>query len=176
MPFVGGPPRRVPQSSESDFLFRSDVLKLPIIEAIVVCVSIVVADSGVASAATARSMLAELAGLEKEVRSISEMGPDGKERYTKKVSDLRSRLFRVKDMTSEQSRDASRRLAAISSEIRRKTIDTGRSESSTRSSSGSSRSSSKFSSSNSRSRSSSRIRSSSQSSSSRSASAYFRGV
>lgn len=143
-------------------------MKCQILPVIVACIALVVADPGVAGAGTARSLLAELAGLEKEVHSISQMGPDGKGRYTKIVSDLRSRLFRAEDATSEQRQDASRRLSAVSSEIRRKTIDTGRSPSSTRSSSGSSRSSSTFSSSRSRSRSTSRSRSSSRNSSSRS--------
>lgn len=131
-------------------------MKSQILSAFVVCVILFLADSGIAGAATARSVLAELAGLEKDVHSISQMGSDGKDRYTKKISDLRSRLVRAGDTTSEQRHDASRRLAAISSEVRRKTIDTGRSASGARSTVGSSRSSTKFPLSSSRTRSTSR--------------------
>ena len=86
---------------------------------------IAVLSSGVATAATARSMLAELSALEKEVNSVSAMGPTGAESYSRKVSDFRSRFLKVSDATSEQRRDVSKRLAAVSSEIRSRTTQTG---------------------------------------------------
>ena len=88
-------------------------------------IMIAVLSSDVATAATARSMLAELSALEKEVNSVSAMGPTGAESYSRKVSDFRSRFLKTSDATAEQRRDVSKRLAAVSSEIRSRTTQTG---------------------------------------------------
>ena len=90
-----------------------------------VCFSAAVLNSDAATAATARSMIAELTALEKEVKSVSAMGPTGADRYSKKVSDFRSRFLKASDATSEQRSDVFRRLSAISSDIRSKTTQTG---------------------------------------------------
>lgn len=129
----------------------------------------------IATAATARSMIAELAALEKEVKSVSAMGPTGADRYSKRVSDFRSRFLKVSDATSQQRSDVFKRLSAISSEIRSKTTQTGGKAAPPRSAPRSS-SSSKFSSTRSRlSSSRSRLSSSSRSrlSSSRSSAGKF---
>ena len=129
----------------------------------------------IATAATARSMIAELAALEKEVKSVSAMGPTGADRYSKRVSDFRSRFLKVSDATSQQRSDVFKRLSAISSEIRSKTTQTGGKAAPLRSAPRSS-SSSKFSSTRSRlSSSRSRLSSSSRSrlSSSRSSAGKF---
>ncbi len=78
-----------------------------------------------ATAATARSMIAELTALEKEVSSVSAMGPTGADRYSRKVTDFRSRFLKVSDATSQQRSNVFRRLSAISSDIRSKTTQTG---------------------------------------------------
>lgn len=87
--------------------------------------TISVLSSNVATAATASSMLAELSALEKEVNSVSAMGPTGADSYARKVSDFRSRFLKAGDATTEQRRDVSKRLATISSEIRSRTTQTG---------------------------------------------------
>jgi hypothetical protein len=134
------------------------------------CVTFGVLHISTTEASSARSMLAEVAALEKEVQFATQMGADGKDRYTKKISDLRSRFLRAEDATSEQRGDFYRRLSAISSAVREKTVQTGKSTSQTRLSTGSSRSSTKYSSSRSRSSSSSsRSRSSGREPSSRGA-------
>lgn len=76
-------------------------------------------------AATTRHLLAELASLESEVHSVSELGTTGAERYSRKISDLRTRIFKSADATSEQKRDTSRRLSKLSSLIRQKTTQAG---------------------------------------------------
>lgn len=83
------------------------------------------------SLAGARSLLTELASLEREVKSVSQMGPDGQAKYNQKLSDLRVRFLRSDDATSDQRRDFLKRASAISSDISRKTIKTGRSATST---------------------------------------------
>lgn len=143
--------------------------------ALAVCFSAAVLNSEPVSAATARSMIAELAALEKEVKSVSAMGPTGADRYSKKVSDFRSRFLKASDVTSEQRSDVFKRLSKISSDIRSKTTQTGGKAAPPRSTTRSS-SSSKLSSSRSRlSSSRSRLSSSSRSrlSSSRSSSSGF---
>jgi len=79
----------------------------------------------IATAATARSMIAELTALEKEVKSVSAMGPTGADRYSRKVTDFRSRFLKVSDATSQQRSEVFKRLSAISSQIRSKTTQTG---------------------------------------------------
>lgn len=120
-------------------------------------------------------MLAELTALEKEVKSVSAMGPTGADRYSKKVSDFRSRFLKVSDATSQQRSDVFKRLSKISSDIRGKTTQTGGKvappSSATRSSSSSKLSSSRTRLSSSRSRLSSSSRS--RLSSSRSSSSGF---
>lgn len=78
-----------------------------------------------AVAATTRHLLAELASLESEVHSVSELGATGAERYSRKISDLRTRISQSADATSDQKRDASRRLSKLSSLIRQKTTQAG---------------------------------------------------
>ncbi|MFT5325832.1 MAG: hypothetical protein ACI8P0_003705 [Planctomycetaceae bacterium] len=133
-------------------------------------VAIAVLSSGVATAASARSMLAELSALEKEVKSVSAMGPTGADRYSRKVSDFRSRFLKISDSTTEQRRDVSKRLSAVSSEIRKNTTQTGGAPAKPRSTTRSRSSSSKLSSSRSR---LSTVRP--RSSSSRSRSSFSRG-
>lgn len=101
-------------------------------------IAIAVLSSDVATAATARSMLAELSALEKEVKSVSAMGPTGAESYSRKVSDFRSRFLKASDATADQRRDVSKRLSTISSEIRSRTTQTGGSPAKPRSTTGSS--------------------------------------
>ncbi len=100
-------------------------------------IAIAVLSSDVATAATARSMLAELSALEKEVKSVSAMGPTGAESYSRKVSDFRSRFLKASDATADQRRDVSKRLSTISSEIRSRTTQTGGSPAKPRSTTGS---------------------------------------
>ena len=130
-------------------MFEMNVLTR--IAAVTCCaIAIGMLSSKVATAASARSMLAELSALEKEVKSISAMGPTGADRYSQKVSDFRSRFFKVSDVTPEQRRDVSKRLSAVSSEIRKKTTQTGGAPAKPRSTTRSRTSSSKLSSSRSR--------------------------
>ncbi|MDA0806974.1 MAG: hypothetical protein O2983_04480 [Planctomycetota bacterium] len=100
-------------------------------------IAIAVLSSDVATAATARSMLAELSALEKEVKSVSAMGPTGAASYSRKVSDFRSRFLKASDATADQRRDVSKRLSTISSEIRSRTTQTGGSPAKPRSTTGS---------------------------------------
>jgi hypothetical protein len=89
------------------------------------CFAAAALNSDAVTAATARSMIAELTALEKEVKSVSAMGATGADGYSKKVSDFRSRFAKVSDVTAEQRSDVFKRLSMISSDIRSKTTQTG---------------------------------------------------
>lgn len=116
-------------------------MRFSIVLTMIACFAVLLADCRISVAATVRSMLAELAALEKEVQSVSEMGPTGADRYSRKVSDFRGRFLKASDVSFEQRRDVSKRLSAISSEIQKKTTQTGGAPATPRSTTRSSRSS-----------------------------------
>lgn len=93
--------------------------------AITVFFTFALLDTSTTLAARIENILAELAALEREVNSISELGSTGAERYSRKISDIRSRTFKSDGVTSDQRRQISLRLSKLNSLIRSRTTGAG---------------------------------------------------